>query len=152
MTINTADRNSSALLAYTSFMIGVNGIWRRVYAFIRPELKNNQGELSLLLGLPWLDDVDAKIHIRQSAIEIGDQSRGEKTVTLQGPIFVPSSEHRLILHPKNPNTRKTPGKIPVHFPQFNKQSSSEESEDSDGSDADEDSEYTTDDESSDSDF
>jgi hypothetical protein len=150
LTMNTADGNSSPLSAYTTFMMGVNGIWRRVFAFIRPVSKGNEGELFLLLGLPWLDDVDAKIHIRQSAIEIGDRSIGEKPITLQGPVFVPSKEHRLILHPKGPSTRKAPGKIPVQFPQLDGQVSEGESADSDSSEADGESEYTTDDESSES--
>jgi hypothetical protein len=145
LSMNTADGNSSPLVAYTTFMIGVNGIWRRVYAFIRPETRSNQGELSLLLGLPWLDDVDAKIHIRRSAIEIGDQSIGEKPVTIQGPLFVPSAEHRLILHPKSSTARQGPGKIPVHFPTVDSSRPIEsENSGSESSDADDESEYMTD--------
>jgi hypothetical protein len=58
-----------------------------VYAFIRPESKRNSGDLSLLLGLLWLDDVDAKIlylQIHKSILEIGDMALGENPVTIQG--------------------------------------------------------------------
>jgi hypothetical protein len=75
----------SSLVAYTTFLLGVKGFWRRVYAFIRSESKSSSGNLSLLLGAPWLDDFDAKIHIRNSNIEIGDKALGENSVTIQGP-------------------------------------------------------------------
>jgi hypothetical protein len=153
--MNTADGNSSPLVAYTNFMIGVHGIWRRVYAFIRPETETNHRELALLLGLPWLQDVDAKIHIRRSSIEIGDPAIGEKPVTVQGLLFIQSSEHRLILHPKDPGTRKGSGKIPVCLPKMDSQTpmaadTSESVSESGSSDADNESEYTTENESSES--
>ena len=34
LTIDTIDGNESLLVIYTIFSIGVNSIWRRVYAFI----------------------------------------------------------------------------------------------------------------------
>jgi len=122
LTMNTADGNASPLIAYTTFMMGVKGIWRRVFAFIRPESRANNGELSLLLGLPWLDDVDAKIHIRNSTIEIGDRAMGEASVIIQGPMFVPSQEHRLILHPKATSLKVPTKKIPLEFPVMDLQS------------------------------
>ena len=155
LTMNTVDRNSSLLVAYTNFMMGVHGIWRRVYAFIRPETETNHGELALLLGLPQLEDINAKIYIRYSLIEIGDPAIREKPVTVQGLLFIYSSEYRLILHPKDPSTRKGSGKIPVYLLKMDSQTpieadTSESVSESGSSDADNESEYTTEDKSSES--
>ena len=50
--INTADRNTTDLVKYIIFWIGVKGIWRKVYIFIKPESEGSKNELFLLLGLP----------------------------------------------------------------------------------------------------
>lgn len=50
--MNTADGNTSPFVAYTIFMMEVQGIWRRVYTIIRSEPEINSGDLSLLLRLP----------------------------------------------------------------------------------------------------
>jgi hypothetical protein len=41
--------------------------------------------------------------IRDAQIEIGDKKKGEKPVTIQGPLFVPSHSHSLVLYPINHN-------------------------------------------------
>ncbi|KUJ24601.1 uncharacterized protein LY89DRAFT_727621 [Mollisia scopiformis] len=119
--MNTADGNSSSLNSYTTFNIGVNSIWKKIYVFIRPDV-GGKGDLSLLLGLPWLHDVDAKFNIRESKIEIGDRGVGENIVTLQRPIFIPSEKHKLILHPK-PLGRQPGGKIPIKIPRMKRKES-----------------------------
>lgn len=101
LTMNVADGTSSELTHYAVFEIGVYGIWRTVEAFVRPYNAGNAGDMHLLLGMPWLHTVNAKIHIRDSVIELGDTSRGEKPVKIQGPQFVECKKHRLILHPAN---------------------------------------------------
>src|SRR5271168_1677085 len=105
LTMNTADGNSSHLDSYVTFKMRVLGIWRVVHAVIRPT-DHDKGDLSLLLGLPWLYDVDAKIGIKESIVVIGDQKKDEKSVELRGPLFVPSQQHKLMQHPKYPNPRK----------------------------------------------
>ncbi|POS82080.1 hypothetical protein EPUL_004698, partial [Erysiphe pulchra] len=69
-------------------------------SFVRPFASEDDEEVHLLLGMPWLHAVDAKIRIRDSIIEIGDEAQAEKIVKLQGPKFVESEIHKLILCPK----------------------------------------------------
>ncbi|RKF84328.1 hypothetical protein GcM1_115005 [Golovinomyces cichoracearum] len=100
LTMNFADGTSAELSYFSKFEIGVMGIWRKVEAFVRPFSNENNEEVHLLLGMPWLHVVDAKIRIRVSIIEIGDRDQGEAIVKLQGPKFVESEVHKLILCPK----------------------------------------------------
>ncbi|RKF80141.1 hypothetical protein GcM1_196025 [Golovinomyces cichoracearum] len=88
--MNVADGTLAKLSYFSVFEIGVMGIWRKVEAF----------EFHLLLEIPWLHTVDAKLRIRDSIIEIGDQDQGKAIVKLQGPKFVESEFHILILCPK----------------------------------------------------
>ena len=98
---NVADGTSARLTHYSEFEIGVLGVWRKIEAFVRPFSASNSDEVHLLLGMPWLHAVDAKIRIRESIIEIGDNQKGETVVKIQGPKFVESESHRLVLCPKN---------------------------------------------------
>ncbi|RKF60580.1 hypothetical protein OnM2_049057, partial [Erysiphe neolycopersici] len=100
LTMNVADGTSARLTHYSQFEIGVLGVWRQVEAFVRPFSSRDSGEIHLLLGLPWLHTVCAKIWIKESIIEIGDPERGEKVVKIQGPIFMESEKHKLVLCPK----------------------------------------------------
>ena len=60
LAINTADGNFSRLDSYVVFDMEVMGIRRTVHAFCRPRPpKRDDNDLHLLLGLPWLYDVDA---------------------------------------------------------------------------------------------
>lgn len=99
LTMNVADGTSARLTHYSQFEIGVLGIWRKVEAFVRPFSGKDTTEVHLLLGLPWLHTVCAKLWIKESIIEIGDPERGEKCVKIQGPVFVESEEHKLVLCP-----------------------------------------------------
>ncbi|POS82380.1 hypothetical protein EPUL_006396, partial [Erysiphe pulchra] len=121
LTMNVADGTSAELTHYSEFEIGVLGVWRKIEAFVRPFTTSNIDEVHLLLGLPWLHAVDAKIKIRESIIEIGDIQKGENVVNIEGPQFVESESHKLVLCPKN--KRKTQ---PLDY----QETSSEESEDS----------------------
>ncbi|POS82059.1 hypothetical protein EPUL_005888, partial [Erysiphe pulchra] len=100
LTMNVADGRSAKLTHCCTLTIGVLGVWRKVDAFVRPFDESNKTEVHLLLGMPWLHSVDAKIHIRASKIELGDVKRGEKVVELRGPQFTESTNHKLILRPK----------------------------------------------------
>jgi hypothetical protein len=59
--IATSDSSITALRHFVILPVGVLGIWREVYAFIR--LKGSYSEKFLLLGLPWLHDVRATFDI-----------------------------------------------------------------------------------------
>ncbi|POS82833.1 hypothetical protein EPUL_006181, partial [Erysiphe pulchra] len=98
--VSTADGGATELKEFTCFDMGVSGIWRRIYAFIRPQDTKGSGEFHLLLGLPWLYEVHALISIRDSVIYIGDKETDGRIVTLNSPEFVPSSPHNLVLQPK----------------------------------------------------
>jgi hypothetical protein len=98
--MGTADGQSCQLTHYITCVFTCEGITRTVQAFIRPGSTFDQ--FQLLLGLPWLHDVDAHIGIRQGTIEIGDIRRGEKRVKIKGPQFIQSTKHNLILLPLSP--------------------------------------------------
>lgn len=51
----------------------------------------------MLLGLPWLFFMDTVLNIRQGSITIGDTSKGESRIVIQGPKFAPMKEQGLIL-------------------------------------------------------
>ncbi|KAI0992011.1 hypothetical protein K3495_g16175 [Podosphaera aphanis] len=99
LTMNVADGTSARLTHYSQFEIGVLGIWRTVEAFVRPFSDKNADEVHLLLGLPWLHTVCAKIWVKESIIEVGDPERGERVVKIQGPMFVEGDAHKLVLCP-----------------------------------------------------
>ncbi|RKF60417.1 hypothetical protein OnM2_051053 [Erysiphe neolycopersici] len=100
LTMNVADGRAAKLTHCCTLTIGVLGIWRTVEAFVRPFDKGNETDLHLLLGMPWLHSVDAKIFIRASKIELGDVKRGEDIKELKGPQFTESTHNKLILRPK----------------------------------------------------
>ncbi|RKF56292.1 hypothetical protein OnM2_082045 [Erysiphe neolycopersici] len=102
LTMNTADGSATELSHFVSFRIGVGGIWRRIDAFVRPVIKKGgEQDLHLLLGLPWLHEVNASIYIRDSKIILGDSQLKEQVVEIQGPTFAASNSHKLILYPKS---------------------------------------------------
>ncbi|KAI0997508.1 hypothetical protein K3495_g10678 [Podosphaera aphanis] len=82
ITMNVADGTSAQLTHYATIEIGALGIWKKVEAFVRPFGKENERDIHLLLGMPWLRAVDAKIRIRDSIIEIGDSERGETVMKI----------------------------------------------------------------------
>lgn len=75
--------------------IGVQGIWREICCFILPDNPQSKvpQEASVLLGLPWLFSVDAKISIRNASIAVGDPLQGEEPVKVTGPKLVMQKSH-----------------------------------------------------------
>ncbi|KEQ83932.1 hypothetical protein M438DRAFT_335659 [Aureobasidium pullulans EXF-150] len=67
---------------WTHFNVQVENITRRVWAFVCPEEGRS---ISLLLGIPYLESVDAHIRVRESVIEIGDKSKGESVTSIAAP-------------------------------------------------------------------
>ncbi|POS83424.1 hypothetical protein EPUL_004130, partial [Erysiphe pulchra] len=91
--MNVADGTFVELTHYLEFEMGVLGVWRKIEAFVRPFTTSNIDEVHLLLGMPWIHAVDAKIKIRESIIEIGDIQKGENLVNIEGSQFVESESH-----------------------------------------------------------
>lgn len=147
--MGTADGKTSPLTRFTIMTVGVNGIWRQIYAFIRPTASTDR---HLLLGLPWLHDVNAVIDIRSSTISIGDFARGEAHTVIQGPAYALLTSHKLTLAPLDPKyknwvTAANVGgdmRADMTKPSFTREDQSDEVEDMSGS---EDSEETDSDES-----
>lgn len=80
--MTVADGTKCDLQHWTHFEVKIQGIERKVWAFVCPT--ESQG-LSLLLGVPYLEEVDAQIKIKSNMIRIGDSKRGEEVVTVQAP-------------------------------------------------------------------
>ena len=82
LTMHTSDGNKVALTHWVKFHTKVSGLYRHVWAFVAP---HSGGPLSLLLGLPWLESVDAVFKIRDEKLMIGDKANNEKVRVLKNP-------------------------------------------------------------------
>ncbi|RKF65406.1 hypothetical protein GcC1_121015 [Golovinomyces cichoracearum] len=71
MRFGTADGGTTVAEHFASTKIGVAEIWRRVDVLILSQVKNDAH--SLLLGLPWLYQVNARIDIPSFTLRIGDR-------------------------------------------------------------------------------
>ncbi|KAI0999003.1 hypothetical protein K3495_g9193 [Podosphaera aphanis] len=141
LVMKVADGTSAKLTHYSEFEVGSLGIWRTMRAFVRPFSDSNAMDMHLLLGLPWLHDVDARIRIRDSIIEMGDQASGEKVVRIQGPKLMRDDKHKLILCPASKHGGIAEGWSESESEEESDQESSEES-DSEESDFSEDDEIS----------
>ena len=83
-----ANGDSTELKSWVKFWVEVSGIQREMWAFVTPKDNPN---VSLLLGLPWLRSVDAKLFIQKKEIHIGDSKKGE--AVSQIPCSITSSEY-----------------------------------------------------------
>lgn len=106
LSMRTADQKDTLLHHWVWLSIIVEGVQRDIRCFVSPRVisKNESGQieqLSLILGLPWLYSVDARISIRQSEIMIGDKDIGENVRAVQGPQLVFCKEHNLLMYPKS---------------------------------------------------
>ena len=72
--MSVANGDSTELKSWVKFWVEVSGIRQEMWAFITP---NENPNVSLLLGLPWLRSVDAKLFIQKKEIYIGDIKKGE---------------------------------------------------------------------------
>ncbi|CAH0014488.1 unnamed protein product [Clonostachys rhizophaga] len=96
----TADHNMTPVTQFIQMVVTCQGIVREQLAIVRPVLRNRhplKNSNRLLLGLPWLWDVNAFFDIRGSCLTIGDASLGEKPVVLRGPAMSLGPEQRLML-------------------------------------------------------
>ena len=72
--MKVANRLRCKLIRQTYLNVEIQGITRNVQAFMCP---TRNKKLELLLGIPYLESIDAQIDIRKSKIRIGDRDRRE---------------------------------------------------------------------------
>ncbi len=129
--MTTADGGVHELRHWVTFMVEIQAIKREIWAFACP---SNGQNISLLLGLPFLESVDAHFHIRRGIIEIGDSDLGEAVIAIKAP-QITSLKPRLEV-PGKPATR---GKKKVTFDTQDQASSSDDSDDEEDEEDEEDS-------------
>ncbi|SMR65000.1 unnamed protein product [Zymoseptoria tritici ST99CH_3D1] len=83
MDMSTANGGLTPLKHFVIFNLNVEGMSREVWAFACPTERSN---LSLLLGVPFLHDINAVITVKTNTIQIGDKSRNEPVIHLQQPL------------------------------------------------------------------
>jgi hypothetical protein len=102
--MRTADRRDVQLDEFVCLDISVAGVRRRVQCVVNPammaqEPQNRPDSAEILLGIPWLFDVNAVLRIRDFSVELGDPSRGESLRTICGPKHAFCSSHTLLMYP-----------------------------------------------------
>lgn len=102
MSMRTADNKETTLQHIVKFTLNVQEIIRPVQAFVAPPDNNTSASwFSLLLGIPWLYQVDATIRIRQFAVTVGDKNVGETPRDIAEAAELGfSKEHTLIMYPR----------------------------------------------------
>ena len=79
MTVASGDNH--ALVYWVVVHINVEGIKRRIWAFVNPKYSSTH----LLLGLPWLNSVEAKIDVKAQEIRIGSKAMMEDVKCISSP-------------------------------------------------------------------
>ena len=99
--MSVANGDSTELKSWVKFWVEVSGIQREMWAFVTPKENPN---VSLLLGLPWLRSVDAKLFIQKKEIHIGDTKKGEtvsqipcSTTVSEGTQFQASKKEKIVV-------------------------------------------------------
>ena len=99
--MSVANGDSTELRSWVKFWVEVSGIQREMWAFVTPKENPN---VSLLLGLPWLRSVDAKLFIQKKEIHIGDTKKGEavsqiscSTTLSEGTQFQASKRDKVVV-------------------------------------------------------
>jgi hypothetical protein len=95
----TSDGRHTLVTDFVAIKVLCEGISWEIWAVMRPGPYSNNDN-KLLLGLPWLWDVNAYFDIQNSTLRIGDDARGEQKVDISGPLLSPMLAHRLTLGPK----------------------------------------------------
>ncbi|OJD10104.1 hypothetical protein ACJ73_09936 [Blastomyces percursus] len=109
MSMRTATKVESLLHFWAEVHVGVEGIWRKVPCFVSSSPRRTALALNdLLLGIPWLFDVNAKMDIRRGSLIIGDTEKKEPRVTVQGPELVFARGTKILMLPSRllPDGRK----------------------------------------------
>ncbi|KAI1004035.1 hypothetical protein K3495_g4174 [Podosphaera aphanis] len=127
--MGTANGESTQFHQYAEMKICVEGIWRAVQVFVRPPTSNDR--TSLILGLPWLCDVNADIKIRKFQLRIGNRKKGEERKTIQTSEFKPAVHHKFSLIPLTSKNHDPLHSLPPKSkPPLESSSESEDSESS----------------------
>ncbi|KAG5919586.1 hypothetical protein E4U61_000770 [Claviceps capensis] len=67
----------------------LKGIKRVIWAVVTPDSRTDNRTI-LILGLPWLYDVGAKIDVRKSELILGVEEEGDVTSIISGPLMAMS--------------------------------------------------------------
>lgn len=131
LSMRTADHRDTILEYWVWLHVAVEGVWRHIRCFVAPQVvsvsESGRSEyLGLILGIPWLFSVDAKISIRHSSLMVGDVSMGEEVREVIGPEMVFCKYHNLIMYPKSAMIKALP-KATVEEVSESESSDSEES-------------------------
>lgn len=99
--MSIANGDSTELKSWVKFWVEVSEIQQEMWAFVTPKENPN---VSLLLGLPWLRSVDAKLFIQKKEIHIGDTKKGEtvsqipcSTTLSEGTHFQASKKDKIVV-------------------------------------------------------
>ena len=87
LSMSVANGDSTELKSWVKFWVEISGIQREIWAFVTPKEKPN---VSLLLGLSWLQSIDTRLYIQKKEIHIGDSEKGD--VIFQIPCSTTVSE------------------------------------------------------------
>ena len=108
MTMKTADRRETTLYHYVCLELGVEDVWRSIYCFVAPQFREGRKrreflseESHILLGIPWLFDVNAVIRIREFKVEVGDPLIGESVKAITSPEHAFCRSHNLLMYRKD---------------------------------------------------
>ncbi|PGG95345.1 hypothetical protein GX51_08274 [Blastomyces parvus] len=99
MSMKTATKVETILHHWVELDVAVEGVWRKADCFVAPTLKKSVIEIDLLLGIPWLYDVNARLDIRRGALVIGDTDKGEARTIVQGPELVYAPDTKILMYP-----------------------------------------------------
>jgi hypothetical protein len=106
LSMRTADYRKTMLLHWIWLRVSIEGIVRDIRCFVAPELPHVDGHrrteyMSLILGLPWVYLVDAKISIRESTTTVGDVRAGETVRDMIGPELVFCKNNNLLMYSRS---------------------------------------------------
>lgn len=105
--ILTSTSMTTEVFEFVVFNLGVENIWRTVWAIIRPSDGKHE-DTSLLLGLPWLWNVKGVINVRDSTLKIGNVVAGELGAIIHGPLMTQADSHKLVVNAQGPSVTLMP--------------------------------------------
>lgn len=132
LSIRTADHRDTVLEYWVWLYVAVNDIWRHIRCFVTTEvisvLESNRSEyLGLILRIPWLYSVDAKIFIHHSSLTVSDITMSEDVREMVNPEMIFCKDHNLIMYPKSAIARALPPATVEEVSDSSESSDSEES-------------------------
>ena len=99
--MSVGNGDSTELKSWVKFWVEVSKIQQKMWAFVTPKENPN---VSLLLGLFWLQSVDAKLFIQKKEIHIGDTKKQEtisqilySTTVSKGTQFQANKKEKIVV-------------------------------------------------------